>query len=153
MRYATLEQVRARVPRQLCALDAESQPDAATVTAWLEAASRWIDATLRWRYRVPVLHPADRELLAPACAALVAAQVWGVVAGGAGEAPAAAAALRREARELLAHDGRTGRAALVLPHTAPAAGGEAALTAPEATFTDPGDPEGLPRLFRMGQEF
>jgi hypothetical protein len=153
VRYATVEQVQARVPTQLCQISAESQPSVAVVTEWLDAASLWLDSALRWRYGVPVTDAGDRALLAPICAAVVAARVWSVLGGHGGETPVNATELRREAFGLLAYDARTGRASLVLPNTALIDSGEAGLAQPEGTFTDPDMEGGHARLFSLGREF
>jgi phage gp36-like protein len=154
MAYATPADVQARVPTQLLTLGAGSQPSAAQVTAWLAAASAWIDATLAWKYLAPVTAAPDAALLAPVCAALVAAQVWTVISGHDAKLAANAGELRREALQLLAYDARTGQSRLVLSQTALADSGEAAVNQPEGTFTDPDQSDGAThaRLFWIGME-
>lgn len=154
-RYASLADVRSRVPAQLWTPSPRSHPTDEMVLGWLDAASAWIDTTLRWKYVVPVTEAADLALLRPICARLVAAQVWEVIGGHGQDQPSSANMLRKEARILLAYDPgsgmrpSSGQANIVLPNTALAVTGEAVVASPSSSFTDP-DEGGADRLFSMG---
>jgi hypothetical protein len=153
--YADVTDVQARVPTQLLEIDASSQPSQSMVETWLEADSRWVDSTLRWKYAVPVTDPADQVILREIVADLTAARCWDVVGGHSAENPAGGAALATRAAQRLAYNRNTGQAMLVLPSAALSDSGEAEVGQPEGSFTDPdSDEEGVnDRFFRISQEF
>lgn len=157
MAYATVADVQARFPTQILTINATSQPTTTQVTEWLAQQSLWIDQTLRWKYDAPLTDAEDLLVLKPIAAALVAAQVWGVLGSFGSDAGDVGANLRREALSMLAYDPKTGRSNLVLPDTALADTGEASLGQPLSTFTDPAllGEDGLPanpRFFTTSME-
>lgn len=137
--YAEVPDVQARLPEQMLFIDGDSQPSESRVGDMLEAASGWIDSTLRWRYTVPITHVDDLMLLRQACAALVAAQCWQVISASSPDFAAIGKDLRKEAMVMLAYDERTGRSALTLPNSTLSETGEASIGQPDSTFTDPDD--------------
>lgn len=151
--YATLPDVQARIPQSLWTGSPDSEPKASDVQGWLTQVTGWIDSSLRWKYTVPITDAGDLATLRPICADLVAARVWGVIAGHSEEYAKVGRELTKFAREMLAYDSRTGRSLLVLPSTAESDSGEAAIGQPEATFTDPDDCESEPRFFTIGMDF
>lgn len=152
VRYADVADVQARIPEQMLTIDGDSQPTESRVGDMLDAASAWIDSTLRWRYATPVTHPDDLMLLRPACDALVASQCWHVIGAASPDFASHGKDLRKEAHSTLAFDERTGRSFITLPNTSLSDTGEAAIGQPESTFTDP-DSGGEPRAFKTGGVF
>jgi len=150
-RYAEVADVQARIPAQMCTLGTDSQPPQSEVEVWLDATSAWLDASLRWKYMVPVTDPTDRNTLRMLCSMLVASQVWSVIGGHTAQVPGNGPLLRKDALLLLAYDERSGRSNLVLPNTPLAETGEATVADPEGSFTDP-DTDGVPRFFELGRE-
>jgi hypothetical protein len=152
MAYAGVEDVQGRIPRQLCEIGPESQPSLPEVEGWLEQLSGWIDSGLRWKYVTPVTAEPDLEVLRPIAADLAAARVWGVLAGHSEEYGRVGERLERFAKELLCWNRSTGRMLLVLPGSALAEDGEAAVARPAGTFTDPDAGGSEPRLFGIGMK-
>jgi len=168
--YATVADVQARIWTDVLAISDESQPARADVEDWLCQESHWMDSTFAWKYRMPAADPEDRERLRPACADLVAGRVWRVLVprnpgqearpeelrGSALVAmvyqPGAVRTLTSSLGRLASDPPREGRSHLVLPNTALADTGEAALGQPEGSFTDP-EEEGPERLFGAGREW
>jgi len=150
--YATVADVQSRIPEGTFTIGPASSPSEAMVAAWIAADSAWVDATLRWKYTVPVSEAADVAMLAPIVAALAAAKIWAFVGGHNGEMPSAGTELRREALVMLAFDAKRGRSNLVLPSTVESDTGEAAVGQPESTFTDPDADDAIPRMFDLGTD-
>ncbi|MFN3652225.1 MAG: hypothetical protein ACK47B_21820 [Armatimonadota bacterium] len=152
MPYATAADVQESVPLQSWTMGADSQPSQATIEEWLEAQSAWVDATLRWKYDVPITAAADLALLKPLVAMLVAAQVWAILGGHTGQEPVAAVTLRRTALSMLVFDPKSGQSRVVLPNSAESETGEAELGQPISSFSDPESDDGIPRLFEIGTD-
>lgn len=155
MAYAVVADVQARVATQLVTISATSQPSTTQVTEWLAQQSAWIDATLRWRYSVPITDATDVDMLQPICAALVAAMVYQVVGSHSAEGLEIAKQLRRDALEMLGYAARTGdgRSAITLPNSALSSSGEAAVGQPVSSFTDPDVSDNTPRFFEIDTEW
>jgi phage gp36-like protein len=173
MSYATTADVQARIPTAVLTIGAGTEPSSATVDGWLTSASAWIDSSLAWKYLMPVTDPSDLELLRPICAALVAAQVFSVLAASDATLDAMVRSLRAEALSALVYSpggagtwmegGATvitskdlsgiGRAMLVLRHTALEDSGEAALDQPLSTFSDPLEDDRQARMFNRSIQF
>lgn len=154
MAYATLDDVQDRLPTQVWEIGVTEQPSSAAVSGWLEAQTRFLNGTLAWKYSVPVTDASDLAVLRQVCAALVAAEVYDLLAM---HDPAnlsnPARNLRQNAYQQLAYDAKSGQAHLVLSGTALSESGEADVGSPEGSFTDP-DAEGSePRLFPDELEF
>ena len=155
--YATLDDVKGRIPKQIWEAGPSSQPSTSEVTNWLAASSAWVDDTLRWKYAVPITAEADVLVLRQAVSLLVAAQVWDAKGSFNPQSPGTAGAdtgarLRKAAYELLGYDPKLARSSLVLPGTVESDSGEAAGGLSDSSFTDP-DCEGPPRYFTITQEF
>lgn len=155
MAYAVVADVQARIATQLLTITATSQPSSAQVGEWLDQQSAWIDATLRWRYAVPITNATDVDMLQPICAGLVAAMVYQVVGSHSAEGLEIARQLRRDALEMLGYamqDG-AGRSSITLPNSALSSSGEAAVGQPVSSFTDPDVSDNLPRFFEIDAEW
>lgn len=174
MAYATVAQVQGRLRTGLITIGATSEPSTATVTEWLEEVSAWIDATLAWRYVVPVTDSNDKAVLRRAATALVAGMVLKVLAASGGDVGDDAEALMGEGlTDLVYQPGSVksfvpgvgsvvvakdavaaGRSLVVLPNTAESDSGEAAVDHAAGSFSDPDAEEGgvNERLFEIGRE-
>lgn len=172
MAYASVADAQARIRTALLTIGAGSEPTTTQVTDWLEQWSLWVDQSLAWKYVVPVTQADDLKLLKPVVAALVAAECWGVIATANPGQEDRGPELRAEALAMLAYQPATARqfvpgvgmvavtaraglaekSFLVLPHTALADSGEAAVGAPVGSFTDPDAEGSVPRFFRAAME-
>lgn len=153
MPYATIDDVRSRIPAQLWAGVPDEQPSETDVRRWLEQLSGWVDSGLRWKYEVPITAADDLAVLTPIVADLAAARVWTVLAGSSEEYAKVGRDLERFAKDQLVWNRNTGRMLLVLPSTTLAEDGEAAVARPAGTFTDPCVNGNQRRLFRIGMKF
>ena len=163
MAYATVADVQAKILTSVLTIEPATEPSDATVTAWLESTSAWIDAALAWKYVVPVTDPEDIALLRPICATLVAAQVFETLETSPRTLPINQELNRTSlqlyeaaifqfsfqpgqtknflsgvgARSIPKDTNRIGRSFLVLRNTPLANTGEAAQRTPGSTFCDP----------------
>jgi hypothetical protein len=177
--YASVADVQAKVLSSVLTIGPGSEPSDATVTAWLESSSAWMDAALAWKYVVPVTDPEDVALLRPICAAFVAAQVFETLETTPRQLPInqtlnlTSLALYDAAifqfsfqpgqtknflsgvgaRSMPRDSNRIGRSFLVLRNTPLADSGEAAQRTPLSTFCDPEPCGSWGRLFGVRQEF
>ena len=152
-RYATIDDVQARIPLPLLTIDPSTQPSSSVVNDWLDADSLWVDQALRWKYVVPVTADADITILRQVLADLVASRCWQLLSAHGGELSSPAVELRRQALQSLAYDAKSGRAMLVLPGTAEADTGEAMTGQAVHSFTDPDtDEDATPRFFSVDME-
>lgn len=155
-RYAEAADVQALVAIQIARFNATSQPTLTQVETWLDQQSDWVDRTLRWRYTVPITDADDKSALNPILAALVAALAWETIGSHNGEMLGIAAQLRRNALQSLAYQSsgaNAGRSFIVLPNSGLSDSGEASLSIPEHSFTDPDDCDSNPRFFEIGMDW
>lgn len=153
--YAAVSDVQALFPTQILTIGATSAVTSVTVSAWLQDASNWIDATLRWRYMTPITDANDIAILGPICAMLVAARVWNVLSGYSKDVPGNGAAFRAAALADLAYDPKSGRSNLALPSMLLAGDETVEIAIPSTSFTDPSqtsNPDIVQRLFTMAQD-
>jgi hypothetical protein len=169
--YADVADVQDRIDTAIWTAGAASQPAQATVETLLQSASRWVDATLAWRYVVPITQDCDLVLLRPIVADLVAAQLYEILSASRPDLLDQGRAMRARALTGLVYHpgglgtwlsggsavvvgrelGSMGRSYLTLPSSTLADTGEAALGQPLTTLTDPDAEDGVPRLFAIDQ--